>query len=131
MKGFILFMVSLFICVGLLFINKETAYFNIPFFNVPSGHVRVDFINKSSEKIQDIITFKGIPSFKGVSSHGISNLESNATKPLFIKYTGGEGVLDFSITFQSGKKLSCTDVYIEQGYHLTYAIYSDSVHVAY
>jgi hypothetical protein len=125
MKGFLLF------SVGLLFINKETGYFNIPFFNVPSGHVRVDFINKSSEKIQDITTFKGIPSFKRVSSHGISNLESNATKPLFIKYAGGEGILDFSITFQSGKKLSCTDVYIEQGYHLTYTIYSDSVHVTY
>ncbi|MFT5647675.1 MAG: hypothetical protein ACI976_002369 [Aureispira sp.] len=125
MKGFILFTVSLFICVGLLVINKETGYFNIPFFNVPSGHVRADFINKSSETIQDITTFKG------VSSHGISNLESNATKPLFIKYTGGEGILDFSITFQSGKKLSCTDVYIERGYHLTYTIYSDSVHIAY
>lgn len=125
MKGFILFMVSLFICLGLLFINKETGYFNILFFNVPSGHVRVDFINKSAETIQQITTLKGVP------SDGVSNLESNATEHLLIKYTGGEGILDFSITFQSGKKLSSTDVYIEQGYHLTYTIYSDSVHIAY
>jgi hypothetical protein len=37
----------------------------------------------------------------------------------------------FSITFQSGKKLSSTDVYIEQGYHLTYTVYSGSIHIAY
>lgn len=64
-------------------------------------------------------------------SNRISNLEPNETDCLLIKYTGGEGILDFSIAFQSGKKLSNTNVYIEQGYHLTYTIYSDSVHIAY
>ena len=66
--------------------------------------------------------------FTCVTSNGISNLESNATGCLLIKYIGGKGILDFSITFQSGKKLSSTDVYIEQGYHL---IYSNSVPIAY
>jgi hypothetical protein len=125
MKRFLILISSLLILSGFLYCNKQSGYFNIPFFRAPSGHIRADFINKSPE------TIKSITSMKEITSSKITNLKSNAREFLFIKYTGGEGLLDFVITFQSGKTLSSDDVYIEQGYHLTYIIYSDSIYVAY
>lgn len=125
MKRFFILLSSLILLIGFLFVNKQSGYFNIPFFNVPSGHIRADFINKSTEAI------KSITSWKEITSSKINNLKPNAREHLFIKHTGGEGILGFLITFESGKTLSSNDVYIERGYHLTYIVYSDSIHLAY
>lgn len=125
MKRLLVLISSLLILFGFLYSNQQSGYFNIPFCNVPSGHIRADFINKSTEII------KSISSRKEITSSKINHLEPNAKQFIFVKHTGGEGILDFMITFQSGKTLSSNNVYIEQGYHLTYTIYSDSVDIAY
>lgn len=116
---------SLLIVFGLLLINKEKGYFNIPLFSVPSGHVRIKFINESPEVIQSIKRKRGL------SSPVITNLKPYTSDYILIKHSSGEGTCDFSVVFESGKTLSCSEAYIEPGYYLTYTIQQDSVYLVY
>lgn len=124
MRRFLFIIGGLLIVLGFVLINQEKGYFNIPFFNVPSGYVRADFINQSPETIQSIRTI-------GLTTAGIIDLKPYTQEHILVKHNGGEGSCAFSIYFESGKTLSSPETYIESGYHLTYTIYQDSIHIDY
>ncbi len=107
MKKNILILLLTFFCF--LLVNKQfqIVKFSIPFFNMPNGYVRVDFINKSGKYIKQI-------TLNNVSCYNIKN---NEQKTIVFKHKG-EGFYTYQVEFKSGKKLKVNGTYIEQGYFL-------------
>lgn len=105
--------------VLVLMIDRYTGMLecHIPLFSVRNDHVRIDFINESTENIQSIHV-------NGIISTG--EIESGERKVIMFPHNG-EGTYFFSVDFSSGKVLTENERYIEGGYFLTEHIYSDRV----
>ncbi len=111
----------LIISIILLFVNKHFAYFEIPFFSVPTGCVRIDFVNKSSNKI------KLIRIINGRNSQFLKpNIEIGEKCTIVFKCSG-EGIYKLNIEFESGRKYDVDERYIESGYYNKELIYDREV----
>jgi hypothetical protein len=113
-------LISIIILIGLLFVNKQVGYFDIPFFNVPKDSVRIKFINDSDKTISAIkINGQTIKTIK-VGDYFIYTYKHS-----------GEGTYQFEIEFETGKKLKEKQRYVEAGYYLTERINNNSVDTEY
>ncbi len=99
------------IILGFLFINKHYALtsLNLPFFNVPKGYVRIDFINKSNTKIAKIIF-----NDRNIT---INNVAKNKRKTILLP-TKSEGSFGFTVHYADGRKVTSSGAYIEAGYFI-------------
>lgn len=103
-----------------LMINRYTGMFqtHVPYFSQPEGHVRVDFVNETSEDIQTI-------SFDNRPIH-FNNLEAGERKTVLFPHLG-EGVVSYKIIFDEVDTLEISGHYIESGFFITEHIYKDRV----
>ena len=108
----------------LLFLNKQYSLteYEIPFFSVPDGHVRVDFVNKSDERIQSITLFP--------STTKVENIKIGERRTITFEHSG-EGIYKFVVNFDSGNQIKEGERYIESGYFVTENIYNNEVKTDY
>ena len=97
---------------GFLFLNKEYQLlgYDIPFFSVPHGMVRVDFINDGDETIESISI--------DTIDEPIRDIAVGERRSVTFEHIG-EGSYHFKATFISGKEVEGEQTYIEAGYFLT------------
>jgi hypothetical protein len=123
-KTILITAILIFSLIGFLLSNKhlQLTSFHIPLFSVPSGYVRVDFVNKSDETIK----FISLSS----SELNIKDIKIGERRTVIFKHSG-DGTYQFVVEFSSGKKIKESDRYIEGGYFLTESIFSNEVKTKY
>ena len=103
-----------------LIVNKQYSLtkYQIPFYSVPDGQVRVDFVNNSDQNIQSISLFP--------STNKIENIQVGERRTVTFKQSG-EGTYQFIVNFDSGDQLVESERYIERGYFITENIHNNQV----
>ncbi|MFY0644352.1 MAG: hypothetical protein JXR19_07780 [Bacteroidia bacterium] len=102
--------VLILLVLGFLGVNKYHFIVSqkIPFFSVPPGHVRIDFINNSMTHI-DSVKIDGY-------LKTIKNLKQNKRKSVSFNVEG-ESTYSYVVYFMNGVVLKSKERYIETGYH--------------
>jgi hypothetical protein len=108
------------VLIGLLLVNKQIGYADIPFFSVPNDSVRVRFINDSDKTISTI----------KINGQTIKTIKTGDYFIYTYKHSG-EGTYQFEVEFETGKKLKEKQRYVEAGYYLTEIIKNNSVETKY
>lgn len=103
---------------GILVLNKEYQImdYDIPYFSVPYGKVRVDIINHASEPLKQAV----------IKDQTLQNIAVGERKSILFEHTG-EGSYQLKVVLASGKVLQGAERYVETGYFIREEVLKEGI----